>query len=30
MKIDNSFVELNGEEPPILDDFVKHFMNLIL
>jgi UDP-3-O-[3-hydroxymyristoyl] N-acetylglucosamine deacetylase/3-hydroxyacyl-[acyl-carrier-protein] dehydratase len=30
MKIDNVIVELNGDEPPILDGSAKHFVNLIL
>ncbi|MDR1891294.1 MAG: bifunctional UDP-3-O-[3-hydroxymyristoyl] N-acetylglucosamine deacetylase/3-hydroxyacyl-ACP dehydratase [Puniceicoccales bacterium] len=30
MKIDNAIIELNGEEPPILDGSAKHFVNLIL
>ncbi|MDR2737494.1 MAG: bifunctional UDP-3-O-[3-hydroxymyristoyl] N-acetylglucosamine deacetylase/3-hydroxyacyl-ACP dehydratase [Puniceicoccales bacterium] len=30
MGIDNAIIELNGEEPPILDGSAKHFVNLIL
>ncbi|MDR3144042.1 MAG: bifunctional UDP-3-O-[3-hydroxymyristoyl] N-acetylglucosamine deacetylase/3-hydroxyacyl-ACP dehydratase [Puniceicoccales bacterium] len=30
MGIDNAIVELNEEEPPILDGSAKHFVNLIL
>ncbi|MDR1413629.1 MAG: bifunctional UDP-3-O-[3-hydroxymyristoyl] N-acetylglucosamine deacetylase/3-hydroxyacyl-ACP dehydratase [Puniceicoccales bacterium] len=30
MEIDNAIVELNAEEPPIIDGSAKHFVNLVL
>jgi UDP-3-O-[3-hydroxymyristoyl] N-acetylglucosamine deacetylase/3-hydroxyacyl-[acyl-carrier-protein] dehydratase len=30
LEIDNAIIELNGDEPPILDGSAKHFVNLIL